>query len=74
VENAELFQHGPSIVVDLFPGQTVVGVERVHAAKREFDVLTRCRKTSPPAKVRTAYHDFNENGLVCDMSALNLDF
>jgi hypothetical protein len=54
--------------------QTVILVERVDAAKRELDSASRGRKTTPPAEVSTAYQDFNENGVLCDMLALYLDF
>jgi hypothetical protein len=74
VENAEVSQHCGPVVVDFFPGQTVIEVERVHTAKREFYSSSGGRKTTPPAEVGTAYHGFNENGVVCDMSALYLDF
>jgi hypothetical protein len=74
VENAELSQHGAPVVVDFFPGQTVIGIERVDTAKRELDSLPCRRKTTPAAEMSPAYHDFNKNGVVCDMSALDLDF
>jgi hypothetical protein len=74
VENAELSQHRPPVVVDFLSGQTVIGVKRVHTTKRELDSSPRRRETTPSAEVRTANHDFNQNGVVCDMSALHLDF
>src|SRR5450755_1941654 len=37
VENAELSEHRPPVVVDFPPSQTIFGVERVHTAKRELD-------------------------------------
>ena len=74
VENAELSQHRPSVVVDFFPGQTIIDVERVHTAKRELDSSPGRRKTTPPAEVRTANHDFNENCVLCNMLVVYLDF
>jgi len=74
VENAELPQDRPAVVVDFFSGKTVVCVERVDTAERELHSPPRRRKTTPPSEVRTANYDFNENCVVCDMSAPNLDF
>jgi hypothetical protein len=74
VEDAELSQHGPSVVIDFFPGQTVIGVERVYPAERELDSPPSRQKAAPPAKVRTANHHFNQYGVVCDMAALDFDF
>ena len=74
VENAELSQHRSPVVIDLFSSQTVIRVEGVHAAERELDSSPRRRKTTPPAEMCTANHDFNQNRGVRDMSALYLDF
>ena len=73
VENAELPQDRPTIVVDFFPGQTVFVVECVDAAEWELNSSPRRRKTAPGAEVRTSNHDLDENGIVCDMLALHLD-
>ena len=73
VENAELPQHGATVVVDFFPSQTVFGVEGVHAAQRELDATPRRRKPAPPAEVRTANHDFEENRILRNMAALYFD-
>jgi hypothetical protein len=74
VENAELSQHRPAVVVDFFSSETVLGIERVHTAKWELDSSPRRRKTPPPAEVRTANHNFNHDCVVCDVSALYFDF
>jgi hypothetical protein len=74
VENAELSQHCPPVVVDFFSGKTVIGVECVHAAERELDSPPGRRKTTPPAEVRTANHDFNQDRVLCDVPALYIDF
>ena len=74
VENAELSQNRPPVVIDFFPGQTIIGVERVHPAKRNLDSSPCRRKTTPLPEVRAANHDFEENGVVCDMPALYLNF
>jgi hypothetical protein len=73
MENAQLSQHRAPVVIDFFPGRAVIGVERVHTAKRELNSTPRRRKATPSAEVRTANYDFNENSVVCDMSALYLD-
>ena len=64
VENAELPQHCAAVVIDFFAGQTVIGVEGVHAAKRKLDPPPRRRKAAPAAEMRTANHDFEENRIV----------
>ena len=73
VEDAELPQDRPAIIVNPFTGQTIVGIKRVHAAKRELDSPPRRRKAAPAAEVCAANHDFNENGLLCHMPALDRD-
>ncbi len=67
-------QHRPAVVVDFFSRQAVLSIERVHAAKRELDASSRRRKTTPPAEMRTVNHNFNQDGVVCDMPALYLNF
>src|SRR6266550_8938443 len=74
VEDAELAQDCPTIVVDFFPGQTVFGVERIDAAERELDSSARRQKTSPAAEMRTANHDLHENGVICNMPSLYINF
>src|SRR5580698_5096213 len=74
MKNAELSQDGSPVVVDFFSGQTILGVERVHPAKRELDSSPGRRKAAPFPEVRTANHDFNKNRIVCDMPALYADF
>src|SRR6266480_4262395 len=37
VEDTQLSQHRAPVVVDFFPGKTIIGAERIHAAKRELD-------------------------------------
>jgi hypothetical protein len=73
VEYAELPQDRPEIIVNSFTGQTIVGVKRVHAAKRELDSSLRRRKARPAAEVCAANHDFNENGVLCHMPTLDRD-
>jgi hypothetical protein len=74
VENAELSQYRPAIVVDFLTAQTIIGVKRIDTAKRELDSSPCRRKTTPGAEVRTANDDFNENGVICEVSVLHLDF
>lgn len=74
VEDAELSQHRSPVVVDFFSGQTVIGVECVHTAERKLDSPPGRRKTTPPAEVRTANHDFNQDRVLCDVPALYIDF
>jgi hypothetical protein len=71
VEYAELPQDRSAVIVDSFTGQTVIGVKRVHAAKRELDSSPRSRKATPAAEVSAANHHFNENGILSDMPALH---
>ena len=73
VEHAELPKDRPTSIVNPFTGQTIVGVKGVHAAKRELDSSPRRWKTTPAAEVCAANHDFNENGVLCRMSALDRD-
>src|ERR1700724_1945130 len=61
VENAELSQHRPAVVVDFFAGQTIILVKCVHPAKRELDSSPCRRKITPLSEVRTANHDFDQN-------------
>ena len=74
VENAELSQYRAAVVVNSFPGQTIMGVKRVHPAKRELDSSTCRWKTPPFPEVSSANHDFDNNGFVRDMAALYVDF
>jgi hypothetical protein len=74
VENAELSQHRPPVVIDFLPSQAVVGVKRVHTAKGEIDSSPCCRKTAPSTEVGATNSDFNQNRVICNMSALYLDF
>jgi hypothetical protein len=69
VEDTELSQHSPAVVIDFFPGKTIIVVEGVYTAERELNSLPRRRKTTPPAEVRTPNHDFNENGVVREVPA-----
>ena len=71
VEYAELPQDRRAIIVDSLTGQTIVGVKRVHAAKRELDSPPRRRKSAPAAEVCAANHDFNKNGVLSHMPALD---
>jgi len=66
VEDAELSQHRPPVVIDSFAGQTVIGVECVYTAERELDSPPRRRKTTPPAEMRATNRDFNEDCVFCD--------
>jgi hypothetical protein len=70
---AYLPQHGGAIVIDSFPGQAVVGVERVHATKRELDSFPCRGKAAPVAQMRATNHHFQQNGIVSNVLALNLD-
>jgi hypothetical protein len=73
LENAELSQHRPGVVVDFFPARRSSTSNVYTPAKRELDSSPGRRKTTPPAEVRTANHDFNENCVLCNMLALYLD-
>src|ERR1700688_2272114 len=73
VEDAELAQYCPAVVVDFFSGQTVIGVEGVDTAKWEFHPSPSCRETAPGAELRSANHDFEDDCVVGDVAALDLD-
>src|SRR6266446_4365144 len=73
VEDAELPQHCPAVVVDFFSGQTVIGVEGVDTAKWEIHPSASRRETAPGAELRSANHDFEDDGVVGDVATLDLD-
>jgi hypothetical protein len=73
VEDAELPQHRPTVVVDFFSGQTIIGVERVHPAKWKLDPSPSRRQTAPPAEMRSANYDFDNNRILSHMPLLYLD-
>jgi hypothetical protein len=64
----------PRVIVDSFARQTVIGVERVHPAKRDLDPPSGRGKTAPLPQMRAPNHDFDENSVVRDMPALYLNF
>jgi hypothetical protein len=72
VEDPELSQYRRTVVVDFFSGQPIICVKRVHTAKWNFNPSPCRRKATPRAEVRTVNYDFNQNGIVCDMSVLYL--
>ena len=74
MEDAELPQHRAAIVIDFFPSQAILGIERIDAAKRKLDSPPGRRKTAPFSQLRTANHDFKHNSIVGDMPALYFDF
>jgi len=47
VENAELSQHRPPVVIDFFSGQTVIGIERVHTAGQLLASARFASETKP---------------------------
>jgi hypothetical protein len=63
----------PAIIVSSFTGQTIVGVKRVYAAKRELDSAPRRRKATPTAEVCAVNHDSSENGVLRHMPTLDRD-
>ncbi len=36
VEDAELLQYGRPVVIDSFPGKTIIGTKRIDSAERDF--------------------------------------
>src|SRR5207249_3048830 len=52
----------------------VVCVEGVYTTERDLDSPPSCWKTAPTAELRPANYDFNQNGVISDMPALDLDF
>jgi hypothetical protein len=71
VEDAELPQHRPPVVIDFFPGEAIIGVEGVNPAERELESPPGRRKATPAAKMGTADDDFNQNRVVGDMPVLS---
>jgi hypothetical protein len=69
-----LSQDGSAVVVDFFAGQAVVRVESVDAAQGELDAATGRRETAPSASMRAANHYFYQDGVVGDVTALDVDF
>ena len=74
VEDTQLSQDRPSVVVDFLSCQTIFDIECVDATKCELDSPPGRKKTTPSAEVRAANHDFNQNGVVRNMPALHFDF
>jgi hypothetical protein len=74
VENAQLAQHSCPVVIDSLPGETVVRVKSVDATERKLDLPPGGRKAAPRAEMRASNKDFDQNGVGCDMLALDLDF
>ena len=72
MEDAELAEDGAAIVVDLFAGEAVVGVEGVDAAEREFDAAAGWGQAAPSAEVRAADYDFYQDCVVGHVAALLL--
>ena len=73
MKHANLMQHGSPVVINSLPGQTVIRVERVHAAKRKFNSSSRGWQTSPWAEMRSPNYNFYQNSLIGDMLPLHLD-
>jgi hypothetical protein len=73
VEDAELPQYCPAVVVDFFSSQTVIGVKRVDTAEWELHLSPSRRETAPGAELRSANHDFEDDYVVGDVAALDLD-
>jgi len=62
VENAELSQHRSPVIVDFFPGQTVIRVECVHTQSAKSTRPPGRRKTTPAAQAGTANHADGQAG------------
>ena len=73
VKNAELPENRTAIVVDPFTRQTIIGVKRVDPTQRKLDAPSGRRQASPTTKVCPANHDFDQDGLLRHMPALNRD-
>jgi transcriptional regulator with XRE-family HTH domain len=59
MKHAELSKHRSAIVVDSLSGQSIVSIECVYTANRQFHSSACRRKTPPSAKVCAANHDFH---------------
>jgi hypothetical protein len=73
MEDAELSQYRRPVVIDSFPGKTIIGTERIDSAKRDFDSPPCRRQATPFPQLRSANHDFKQNCVRCDVPAYYLD-
>src|SRR5262249_39566659 len=73
VEQPELTEDAPAIVVDALARELVVRVEGKHAAKRELDAASRRRQASPCAEMSAPYDDFHHDTRGRNMTLLDLD-
>ena len=72
-KDAELPQHGSAVVVDFLACKMVVGIKRVHTAKRQLYFFAGCGKSAPCPAMRPANHDFKDNRLFGDVTPQDLD-
>jgi hypothetical protein len=74
IENPKLAKHSGAVVIDFLSGEAIFGVEGVNAAKRKLHPTSGGGKTTPGAQMRAADKDLEQNGIVGDVSTLDLDF
>src|ERR1043165_4846111 len=74
MEYSELPQHGRAIIVNLFAGQSVIRIERVNAAERNFDGPSRCRKSEPCTQMSAADDYFHNDAIISNVFVLYIDY
>ena len=62
VKQTELTHHRSPVIVDAIAGKSVLGIEGVNTAKREFHASAGCRHTAPPdAQVGALNRDLKDD-------------
>jgi hypothetical protein len=72
-EHTELSEHRCAVVLDFFTDQTIIGIKRIHTAKRELNSPPRRRQATPGTQMRAANDDLNQNGVLRLVPVLHRD-
>ena len=67
-------QNCAAVVIDFFCRESVLSVEGVNAAEGHFDSAPSSRQSSPAAQVSSTNNDFEQDGVIGNVPALNHDF
>src|SRR5437762_6453854 len=67
-------QNCAAVVIDFFCRESVLSVEGVNAAEGHFDSAPSSRQSSPAAQVSSTNDDFEQDGVIGNVPALNHDF
>ena len=73
MKHAELSQHNSAVVINPLSGQTVVVVEGVDTTQGKMDAPSRWREAAPAAKMRSTNDYFDNDRLIGDVHALDVD-